>query len=120
HVTIMEGLKKAHPRGINTFRDVTAVETPDDSTAVFKLSTAAPYMLAALSGYESPMLPKHVFSQGDINSHPNANNPIGTGLFNFVVRLVSELVRIDIITYYWLNSLPCLPRSPMPSITPSP
>src|SRR5712671_1973302 len=61
--TIMEVLKKPHPRGINTFRDVTAVETPDDSTAIFKLTNAAPYMLAALSGYESPMLPKHVFGQ---------------------------------------------------------
>src|SRR6476646_2155493 len=44
--TIMEVLKKAHPRGINTFRDVTAVETTDDFTAVLKLTNAAPYMLA--------------------------------------------------------------------------
>ena len=73
--TIMEVLKKVHPRGINTFRDVTAVETPDDYTAVFKLANAAPYMLAALSGYESPMLPKHVFGQGDISTHANANQP---------------------------------------------
>jgi peptide/nickel transport system substrate-binding protein len=82
--TVMEVLKKAHPRGISTFRDVTAIETPDDYTAIFKLNNAAPYMLAALSGYESPMLPKHVFGQGDIKTHPNANNPIGTGPFKFV------------------------------------
>ena len=82
--TIMEVLKKVHPRGISTFRDVTAVETPDDYTAILKLNNAAPYMLAALSGYESPMLPKHIFSQGDIKAHPNANNPIGTGPFKFV------------------------------------
>ena len=93
--TIMEVLKKAHPRGINTFRDVTAVETPDEYTAVFKLANAAPYMLAALSGYESPMLPKHVFGQGDIKSHPNANNPIGTGPFKFVEWRRGELVRLD-------------------------
>src|SRR5437762_10547205 len=91
--TIMEVLKKVHPRGINTFRDVTAVETPDDSTAVFKLANAAPYMLAALSGYESPMLPKHIVGQGDIKSHPNANNPIGTGPFKFVEWRRGELVR---------------------------
>lgn len=77
--TIMEVLKKVHPRGISTFRDVTAVETPDAYTAIFKLNTAAPYMLSALSGYESPMLPKHIFGQGDIRSHRNANRPIGTG-----------------------------------------
>ena len=33
--TFMDVLKKVHPRGINTFRDVTAVETPDEHTAVF-------------------------------------------------------------------------------------
>src|SRR5262249_55008876 len=59
--TIMAVLKNVHPRGINTFRDVIAVETPDAHTAVLKLANAAPYMLSALSGYESPMLPKHVF-----------------------------------------------------------
>jgi peptide/nickel transport system substrate-binding protein len=73
--SIMEVLKKVHPRGINTFRDVTAVETPDDFTAVLKLTNAAPYMLAALSGYESPMLPKHVFGQGDIKTPPQRQQP---------------------------------------------
>ena len=32
--TVMEVLKKVHPRGINTFRKSTAVETPDALTAV--------------------------------------------------------------------------------------
>ena len=106
----MEVLKKAHPRGISTFRDVTAVETPDDYTAVFKLTNAAPYMLAALSGYESPMLPKHVFGQGDIKTHPNANNPIGTGPFKFVEWRRGELVRLDKNPDYWRKGLPYLDR----------
>ena len=108
--TIMDVLKKVHPRGINTFRDVTAVETPDDYTAVFKLNNAAPYMLAALSGYESPMLPKHVFGQGDIKTHPNANNPIGTGPFKFVEWRRGELVRLDKNPDYWRKGLPYLDR----------
>ncbi|MBX9874921.1 MAG: ABC transporter substrate-binding protein, partial [Beijerinckiaceae bacterium] len=53
--TVMEVLKKVHPRGINTFSEVTAVETPDAQTVVFRLNRPAPYMMAALSGYESPM-----------------------------------------------------------------
>jgi peptide/nickel transport system substrate-binding protein len=108
--TIMEVLKKYHPRGINTFRDVTAVETPDEHTAVFKLANAAPYMLAALSGYESPMLPKHVFSEGDIRSHPNANQPIGTGPFKFVEWRRGELVRLDKNPDYWRKGQPYLDR----------
>jgi len=108
--TIMEVLKKVHPRGISTFRDVTAVETPDDYTAIFKLNNAAPYMLAALSGYESPMLPKHIFSQGDIKTHPNANSPIGTGPFKFVEWRRGELVRLDKNPNYWRKGLPYLDR----------
>jgi len=108
--SIMEVLKKVHPRGISTFRDVTAVETPDDYTAILKLNNAAPYMLAALSGYESPMLPKHIFSQGDIKAHPNANNPIGTGPFKFVEWRRGELIRLDKNPNYWRKGLPYLDR----------
>ena len=108
--TIMEVLKKVHPRGINTFRDVTAVETPDEFTAVFKLANAAPYMLAALSGYESPMLPKHVFGEGDIRTHANANQPIGTGPFKFVEWRRGELVRLDKNPDYWRAGQPYLDR----------
>lgn len=108
--TVMDVLKKVHPRGINTFRDVTAVETPDEYTAVFKLANAAPYMLAALSGYESPMLPKHVFSQGDIRTHANANQPIGTGPFKFVEWRRGELVRLDKNPDYWRKGMPYLDR----------
>ena len=64
--TFMDVLKKVHPRGIATFRELTAVETPDAKTAIFKLAQPAPYMLMAFSGYESPILPKHVYGEGDI------------------------------------------------------
>ena len=35
--TIMNVLKKVHPRGPNSFREVTDIETPDAHTAIFKL-----------------------------------------------------------------------------------
>ena len=47
--SVMDVLKKVHPRGVNTFRAVTAVDTPDPMTAVFRLSEPAPYMMMALS-----------------------------------------------------------------------
>src|SRR5437764_339682 len=62
--SILEVLKKVHPRGINTFREVSDVETPDATTAIFKLTRPAPYLMMALSGYESPMLPKHIYEKG--------------------------------------------------------
>src|SRR3954447_12738477 len=69
----IETLKSAHPRGINTYREVSAIETPDPQTVILRLSNPAPYMMSALSGYESPIIPKHVFGQRDIRNHENAN-----------------------------------------------
>ena len=108
--TIMEVLKKVHPRGINTFKEVTAVDTPDAQTAIFRLANPAPYMLAALSGYESPMLPKHIFGTGDIRSHDSANKPVGTGPFKFVEWRRGELVRLDRNPDYWRPGQPFLDR----------
>lgn len=108
--TIMEVLKKVHPRGIATFKEVTAVETPDALTAIFKLAGPAPYMMMALSGYESPMLPKHVYGAGDIKTHANANSPVGTGPFKFVEWRRGEFVRLDKNPNYWRDKRPFLDR----------
>src|ERR687887_165733 len=43
--SVLEVLKKVHPRGAATFREVADVETPDAQTAVFKLAAPAPYLM---------------------------------------------------------------------------
>ena len=108
--SVMEALKKTHPRGVNTFRAVTEVATPDPLTAVFKLSEPAPYMMMALSSYESPMLPKHVFGAGDIATHPNANKPVGTGPYKFVEWQKGQFIRLDRNPEYRKAGLPHLER----------
>src|ERR1700719_418203 len=75
--------KKLHPRGRVTFGKVTAVDTPDASTVVVRLSESTPMLLAALSSYESQGLPKHVYEGKDFTTHPALNAPIGTGPFVF-------------------------------------
>jgi peptide/nickel transport system substrate-binding protein len=108
--SVLDVLKKIHPRGINTFRTVESIDTPDPLTAVFHLSEPAPYMLMALSGYESPMLPKHIFGTGDINNHPNANKPIGTGPYKFVEWQKGQYMRFDRNPEYWKKDRPYLDR----------
>src|SRR5438105_665173 len=82
--------------------------TPDATTAIFKLTRPAPYMMAALSGYESPMLPKHVYDKGDIRSSEYANKPVGTGPFKFVEWKRGEYVRLDRNPDYWRKGQPYL------------
>ncbi len=108
--TVFDVLKKSHPRGINTFRALESIETPDQYTAVFKMSEPAPYMLMALSGYESPMLPKHIFEAGDVTKHPNADRPIGTGPFKFVEWQKGQFMRFDKNPSYWKKGRPYLDR----------
>lgn len=108
--TVMEVLKQHHPRGINTFRRLTGIDTPDEHTAIFHLTEPAPYMMMALSSYESPMLPKHLFAGTDVRNSAYANKPIGTGPFKFVNWERGQYVRLDRNPSYWREGQPYLDR----------
>lgn len=108
--SIMDVLKNRHPRGASTFREVREVETPDEHTAILHLENPAPYLIRALSSYESPMLPKHIYGQGDLDNHPNANQPIGTGAFKFVEWRRGQYMRFDRNPNYWKEGQPYLDR----------
>lgn len=108
--SIMEVLKKVHPRGPSTFREVEAIDTPDAYTAVFRLAKPAPYILAALTGYESPMLPKHLLEGTDLRENPLANKPVGTGPFRFVEWQRDRFIRLDRNPAYWRKGQPSVDR----------
>ncbi|HXZ07795.1 MAG TPA: ABC transporter substrate-binding protein, partial [Paraburkholderia sp.] len=76
-------LKQVHPRGRSTFANVTDVKTPDPYTAIVELSKPAPFLLTALSGSESPIIPKHLYEGTDIAANPYNSAPVGTGPFVF-------------------------------------
>ena len=108
--SIMGAAKVTHPRGPNTFAAVSEVQTPDDHTVVLKLSEPAPYMMMAFSGYETPILPKHIFGKGDLRSHPNANKPVGSGPFKFTEWKKGQYIRLDRNPDYWKKGQPYLDR----------
>jgi peptide/nickel transport system substrate-binding protein len=108
--SILEVLKKNHPRGPATFREVTEIDTPDPHTAVFRLAGPAPYLMMALSGYESPIVPKHLFEGTDIKASKYANAPVGTGPFKFVEWQRGQFMRLDRNPDYWKKGRPYLDR----------
>jgi peptide/nickel transport system substrate-binding protein len=109
--TILEVLKKVHPRGRTAFAKVTAVETPDALTAVIKLSQPAPPMLTALaSSYESPMVPKHLFAGSDPSANPYISKPIGTGPFVFKEWKKGDYILLEKNAGYWQAGKPSLQR----------
>lgn len=108
--TVMEVLKKVHPRGPNSFKEVMSIDTPDAHTAIFNLENPAPYMMRALGSYESPMVPKHLLEGQDLRSADIANKPVGTGPFTFVEWKKGQYIRLDKNPNYWKEGLPYLDR----------
>ena len=65
------------------FSPLEAVETPDDHTVVLKLKSAHPAIMLALTAPLSPIIPKHIYGDGqDLKTHPrNTENVVGSGPF---------------------------------------
>lgn len=74
-------IKENHPFK-SMFAPVEAIETPDAHTAIIKLSQPHPALLLALSPSLAPIMPKHIYGDGqDIKSHPANSAPVGSGPF---------------------------------------
>jgi len=77
-----ELVKANHSFGPSMLGPVDHVETPDKYTAVFKLSKPHPALFLVLSPALMPILPKHVYGDGQpIRKHPANTNPVGSGPF---------------------------------------
>ncbi len=105
---VLEVLKQVHPRGPANFREVYRIDTPDDYTAVFRLHNPAPYLLMALSSYESPIVPRHLFEGTDIRNSKYANAPVGCGPYRFVEWKRGQFIRFDSFPKYFKAGMPYL------------
>ncbi|MDX1430961.1 MAG: ABC transporter substrate-binding protein [Gammaproteobacteria bacterium] len=117
--TILEVLKQVHPRGPNSFREVGEIGTPDEHTVILHLANPAPYMMTALSSYESPIVPKHLFEGKDLRNLPYANEPIGAGPYKFVEWKRGQYIRFDAFEDYFKPGLPGIERLVQRSIADS-
>lgn len=88
-------VKENHPFK-TMFEPVTAVDTPDEHTAVIRLSQPHPALLLALSPALMPVLPQHIYDDGqDMKSHPRNNDPVGSGPFKLVEFTPGEAVILE-------------------------
>src|SRR6185295_10577414 len=76
--------KELQNLGRVVFKELTAVDTPDESTAIFRFATPTPFQLIrnALPALTS-VVPKHVYDGTDIAKNPANTNLIGTGPYKF-------------------------------------
>ncbi len=95
--------------GRTVFKDLQAVDTPDEHTAVFKFSKPTPFQLIrnALPALTS-VLPRHVYETGKIEDSPANNAPVGTGPFKFAEYKPGQYYRLEKNPGYWGDGEPYL------------
>ncbi len=64
------------------YKDIKKVETLDNYTVRF--TYARPYFLALEFCGGMPIVPEHIFKNGDFNTNPAGRHPIGTGPYRFL------------------------------------
>jgi peptide/nickel transport system substrate-binding protein len=106
----LELARKSHPIGELMFGVVEKVETPDSYTAIFKLSHPFPACFAANHPYFLPILPKHIYGEGEIRKHPANVKPVGSGPFKCVEWKKGQYIRVDRYENFFRKGRPYLDR----------
>jgi peptide/nickel transport system substrate-binding protein len=107
--TFEEALLKAHPRGAAQRDRIKSIETPSPRTVVFNLE--APFApLLALLAVDARIIPKHIYSGGDIRNHPANFKPIGSGPFRFVEWVKGSHVIVERNPNYFKPGKPYVDR----------
>src|SRR6218665_3531486 len=75
-------IKANHPFS-TMFGPVEKVDTPDPHTAIIRMSVPHPAIVLAMSPALCPILPRHIYGDGqDLKNHPrNSTDPVGSGPF---------------------------------------
>ena len=90
---------------------VKAVDTPDPLTAVIRLAKPHPAILMALTPPLCPILPKHIYGDGqDLKTHPMNLKPVGAGPFKFVEYKQGEYVVMERNDDFFLEGKPYLDK----------
>jgi peptide/nickel transport system substrate-binding protein len=91
------------------FKDLEAVDTPDEHTAVLKFSKPTPFQLIrnALPPLTS-VVAKHIYEGTDIATNPANTALVGTGPYKLAEHKAGEYYRLEKNAAYWEKDKPYL------------
>ena len=100
---------------------VEKVDTPDPHTAVIRMSRPHPAIVLAMSPALCPILPKHVYGDGqDLKNHPrNSTNVVGSGPFKLLEFKPGQRVVLERFDQFFVPGRPYLDKVVI-DITPDP
>ncbi len=112
---------QAHHPFKTMFAPVTTVDTPDDRTAVINLSEPHPAILLAMSPGLLPIIPEHIFNDGqDLPDHPrNTEDFVGSGPFKLTEYEPGAVIRMEKFEDFFIPERPYLDEIII-EITPDP
>ena len=88
---------------------VERVDTPDPHTAVIRLVRPHPAILLAMSPALLPILPRHVYGDGqDLKTHPANLAPVGSGPFKLVKYVPESFVLLERFNEFFIPGRPYL------------
>jgi peptide/nickel transport system substrate-binding protein len=103
-------VKTYHPFK-SMFAPVESIDTPDPHTAVIHLSRPHPAILLAMSPALLPIIPEHIYGDGqDITTHPANLAPVGSGPFKFVEYVPGESIVLERYEGYFIPGRPYLDK----------
>ncbi|MDB5818781.1 MAG: extracellular solute-binding protein family 5 [Rhizobacter sp.] len=104
-------IKANHPF-TTMFAPVDKVETPDPLTAIIRMSTPHPAIVLAMSPALCPILPKHIYGDGqDLKNHPrNTTDVIGSGPFRLTEFKPGQRIVLERFDKFFLPGKPYLDK----------
>lgn len=81
------------------YQEIKDVKAIDDLTVEF--TYARPYFLALEFCGGMPIVPKHIFENGDFNTNPAGRSPVGTGPYKFVKWTTGREIVLEKNPDYW-------------------
>lgn len=115
--TVM-AIKANHPF-VTMMGPVERVDTPDPHTAIIRMVTPHPAIVLAMSPALCPILPKHVYGDGqDLKNHPrNSTDVVGSGPFRVTEFSPNQRIVLERFDKFFLPGKPYLDKLII-SITP--